>query len=688
MPPIAPPAPRALSARTFVPPAFLALLALAGCVDVPKGATPIRPGDPHVLVIVLDGVRVDECTRDTVSDITGVTGPEWADDIWADLAPDATVVRSIVNPVLASTAPGHAALLMGRAEPIFTVGFQQALGSGIYHPMLPTIFEETRLQLGWAAEDTVFLANTVVPQNITESLYPGYEAVPGTWSAVYEQGSTTAIEQDDTRIVNLLKDSIEAGPPPLYVINLHDADRTGHDGEDAGYEERVAEQDVRVAELWRWLKQNKPGYLDGLLLVVTGDHGRHRHALDGGWTNHGDSCAGCREVPLFLAGEGVAEGAVEEGSYSLLDVAPTIAAHLGVDLPWAEGLPLSPLVGGVSGGRSGEIDVATSGGRVAARVWLDDFASRSEVRVDDEVVSTPGIFAAEAPSLLVGDATYVCFRELSLEPDAEDYLPWRPRCLVDQGSGWEEMGFPTDAVGPFWRPTLVEHDGALWASWLHTPLTRGAYGSDGVRLARWTAESGWSTEQGLGTYFTTTDVTMTPTASGFLVAAVENDGDPEEPYTRHAAVWTFDADGRDDGVERTFYLDELLSEPRRVERTALWADGDRVRLAMLAMDEDTRAVAVVESPDGGAAWGTPSLLPTEGELLVHLTPQWDDGAVVWGAMLDDGTAGLCRAVPGAAEAECVSTGSPRIDSFSVSAGVAAVSVDTGVGQWELGEVRW
>ena len=665
------------------------LLACAETALAPVGATPLRPGDPHVLVIVLDGVRVDETTSTTPSDLTGVTGEQWASNLWADLAPDATVVRSILNPVLTSTAPGHAAMLIGRPEPLFTVGFQVGAGPGLYRPQIPTIFEAARDQLGWSAADTTFLANTPVPESVLESIYPGQEGAGGTWVPVYARGSDTQIEDDDTRLVDLVRASIEAGPPPFFLVNLHDADRTGHRGEDGVYPNRVAEQDAAVAELWRWLTENHPDYVDGLLLVVTADHGRHRHDLDMGWTGHGDSCDGCREVPLFLAGEGVAKGVVAEGTYTLLDLAPTFAAHLGIDLPWAHGLPLTPLVEGGAPGRTGEVDVSVSAGRVATRAWRDDFTARSEVRVDGVPVSTPGVFAAEAPTLLVGTlGTFVCHRELAIEP-VDGNLPWRARCLVETEAGWEELGFPDENVGPFWRADLFEHDGALWAAWVHTPLFRDDSDAlDGVRLARWTPDRGWWPQQHVEAYHTLTDVAAAPTADGFLAAGVVNLPDPDEPYTRRASVWSFDAQGADERGRSAFPLDALLDEPRRVERPAIRAVGDTVDLAMLGVGADARFVAVARSTDGGVTWTEATALPAGGgALLVHVTPQWDGDHIVWGALLDDGTSGLCRATLGGTTT-CVSTGSPRLDSFDVEAGVATVSVDTGVGQWELGDVRW
>lgn len=660
----------------------LGMLALLACAEGPVATTRLQPGDPHALVIILDGVRVEELTSDWASDLTGESGQAFATNTWSTVAASGTVVRSILNPVLTSTAPGHAAIVTGEAEPLFTIGFDDR-GASLYRPQLPTIFEAARRDLGWSEADTVMMANSVVMQGVNKSVYPGLDDYAGDWVMI--ERTTGGLADDDTRAFDVLQSSIRGVPPPLLVVNIHDGDRVAH--ADGDYVGAVEEQDRELGALWRWLETSDPDYLDGLLVFVTSDHGRHRHDLDGGWTNHGDSCDGCREVPLLVAGPGVAEGAVEEGTYTLLDIAPTIAAHLGIELPYAEGLPLSPLVSGVSGGRTGEVDVSTSGGRVATRAWLDDFTARSEVRVDGVPVSTPGVFAAEAPTLLVGTNTWVCFRELSTV-EVDGYLPWKPRCLLEEEGGWRDIGFPDDVVGPFFAPTLYEVDGHLWAGWLHTPLTRGNYGDDGVRLARWDVLSGWSEAEGPNSIFTTTDVTMVPATSGFVLAGGINLTEPEEPYTRRIATWTFSTSGAGGSEGEEFPLDELLDTPRRVERPALSAEGDRVRLGMIAMGGDTRFAAAVESADGGQTWGDPVALPGEGEPFAHLAPAWDGDTLVWATSLDAEHAGLCRARAGDSAAQCVDVGSPRIESFGVTSEGAVVSVDVGVGAWEVGEVRW
>ncbi|MFZ5479935.1 MAG: sulfatase-like hydrolase/transferase [Myxococcota bacterium] len=665
------------------------LLALLACKpkETPWGgelSDALEPGDPHVLVLIVDGVRVDEITGDWTSDLTDTTGEAHAGRVWSDVVADGTVVRSIHNAVLTSTAPGHATLTTGRAEPIFTVAITDG-DPGLYYPQLPTVFDEARAQMGWEREDTVLFANSVVMPSAVATIHPGYEELGGTWAMLADANGS--VVEDDTRLVNELEVLLANAPPPVVYVNIHDSDRAGHAGGD--YVGRVTEVDRLLADLWTWIDEKQPTYRDNLLVIVTTDHGRHRHDLDGGWKNHGDACGGCREQPLILFGEGVRAGVEDDGRYLLADVAPTVAAHLGIDLPYAQGLPLSSLADTANvPGRSGEVAVAVAGQHLAAQRWRDDFDARSEVVVDGEVVSTPGVFAAEAPSLAETSlGTVACWREYTREENDDGYFPWTARCLADTGDGWTDIGFPDPDVGPFWRARIAERDGRVWVAWLHTPKNRGVNGDDdGVWAASWTPDGGWSDPSGTDVQFTTVDVEVAATEDGLLAAAGTSLGDPLGPYSRRIATWGFSTSGAAEGEGEVFDFEYTLSSPRRVERPALAADGDHVRLAMLAFEEGRRAVYWVESTDGGDTWTGPAVV-AEGELFAHVSPRWDGDALVYAALDDAGDAALCRAVPGDTS-ECISLGSPRIDGFDVEDGVATASVDVGVGEWEVVQVGW
>jgi len=62
------------------------------------------------------------------------------------------------------------------------------------------------------------------------------------------------------------------------------------------------------------------------LTAVASDHGGHGHI-------HGTDCDEDLTIPLILAGPGVPPGSTIRGPVSIIDLAPTILSHLGIDRP-------------------------------------------------------------------------------------------------------------------------------------------------------------------------------------------------------------------------------------------------------------------------------------------------------------------------------------------------------------------
>lgn len=660
----------------------LALLAsCAGC----EPEVEVKP--PIAVVLVLDGVRVDEFTSAWPSELTGVPGEEYAEETWATMVPGATVVRAARNLGVTVTAPAHAVLLTGREE--LYANFPIDDGPALYRPELPTLFEEAREQLGLPVEDVVLMGNTELIEGVTSSLYPGLGM--GARFDLVATGDGRA-ERDDEPVFEDLLALLET-EPRLVVVNLHDADRAGHFGEEGEYADNVEKLDDLLAEFWTTLSEERPDLVERMLLVVTADHGRHRHDEHEGYRSHGDSCAGCREIPLLLVG-GARPGQERTDDVALLDLAPTLAAWLDVELPWADGLPYGEAFDRLDAtARSGDVHVALSAGRTAYQRWRDDRSARSEVRVDDALVSTPGIFSAEAPVLLeTADGARLCFRELDLDPDAE-FLPWRPRCLAEIEGEWAEIGFPDAEVSPAFRPALIEREGVLWAVWPRNPdgaADTGLEGEVALAFAPWTAE-GWGAAVTTSALFPT-DAAVAATSRGLVLAVGTNLDPPESRYTRRIRVVPVEVAAEpipDAATDLTF--ESLAGPDARPERPALAADGDAVRLAALVhLAEGDTLVVAATSADGGLTWAEPVALPDAGPPFPHLAPIWDGDQLVWAVAPGDrdGEALLCRAALGDVEAACVGVGGPRIHSFGVEGGEALVSVDAAVGAWERRMVRW
>lgn len=642
-------------------------------------------GPPSVLLIVLDGVRTDELTGTLDSPLTGGSGECWGEETWAGFGAEGTVVRAIVNQGVTVTAPAHVQMLTGRVDPFANFSIPDE-GPGWYLPEYPNVFEELRGQLGLDATDARLLANTTLLEPVAASLNPA-----GGFGATHLMVADGDLpSREDRPVLEAIQGVVDLDRPRLLVVNFHDADRAGHFGDVPDYVEGVAEQDLLLGELHGWLAKEHPGYAENLLVIVTADHGRHRDYLDEMWRSHGDSCAGCREVPLFLVGKGIAAGKVAEGTYSGIDLAPTMAGWLGVDAPWAQGLPLSPLVPSLTdvAARRGDVDLALADGHVATRRYRAEFESRSEVVVDDVVVSTPGAYAAEAPSVVaLDDRLVACFRELHLTPGADEW-PWTARCATRIDGAWADMDFAEPDGGPTFLPVLLPWRGGLAAFWTHNPngiAELGVDGDVGLRAAAWTPTGGWAEHAALSAYFPT-HLTAARLGDVVLVAFTTNDGDEDGGgWSRRTRVARWD--GAVLELLTDVGLDRLLGDSARVERPALSVDGDVARLAVLGIGDESRGVWALESVDSGATWGQPHALPSGGDPFPNVAPAWDGDAVVWAAS-EGGAARICRATLADAAAECVDAGSARVDGLEVSGGAVWITRDAGVGEWETALVEW
>ncbi len=650
---------------------------LLGCKGCDRVAG-IGPAEPSAMILVLDGVRSEEFSSyDRVSDLTGLTGEQYASETWAALGPDMASMSAALNPGITITAPGHAQMVTGRLAPY--ANFAVSDGPGLYLPEYPTIFEELRGQLGVSAEEAVFLGNTELLQGEVQSIQPSSAAFAGHYNLLYDPEKPNAPINDDTPMVEAIEVAVTENRPRLLVANFHDVDRAGHYGAGDAYIEDVKKLDGLIPELWAWLGENDPEYRDNLLVFITADHGRHRHDGDDGWHNHGDTCSGCREVPLLVLGADAVGGTALAGSWTLLDLAPTIAAHVGFDAPWSEGLPIDEVINGGTV-RQGDVDLSRDA--TAWTHYLADDIARNEVIVDGAVVSTAGAMFAEG--VTAGEvagmrgARAACWRELTVDP-AELYWPWLGNCLFDTGDGWVEAGFPEEGVAQNWRPQFLAVEDQIWVVYNNNEDGIGELGADnsvGIRARSWSEEAGWSTPLATAQYFPT-DPAAVVTADGTVIVAFGTNlpGD-EARYSRRVRVNALDVTtGWSTGVD--IDISGVIAGAR-VERPALRVGADTVQIAVVATTEADNLLVVQRSEDLGATWGSSEIVSSN-PVLPHLSPQWVGAELFWGALGDDGNAAICWVVPGNVET-CVGLGSPRLDSFS--ADTRAAVIDVGVAEWE------
>jgi hypothetical protein len=585
-----------------------------------------RPGAQqplNVVVVVVDGIRVDDGFTRDVSELTGEPGADALPWIWRELMEQGTMVTGARNMGTTVTAPAHAILAVGARTPLANLA--NDFGPGVYRPVRPTLFEELRLQQGG---DAVWVANQALVQPVTWSMAVGYgEDVGADWIFVPSEPGSVQPAPNDAPVFARLERLLREDQPTRVAVNLKAVDRTGHYSATlGGYLEAIELVDRPIVELWAQI-QADPHYADNTLLVITSDHGRHRTGEGEYWRNHGDASAGDREIPLLFLGPGVPQGLVVDGPVALADVAPTIAALAGAELPWADGVPIAELV---DGGPQGVARVAAHNGVVAEQRWTGDGAHRSQIWVDDVLLSDPEAFAAEAPSVVSdGVDTWVCWRQVTLDSLS---MPWIPKCAHLRGDQVVATAAgPESTVGPFWRPQLDLFDGVLVATYVHNPDDIGTAGADDDVAARRAAYTspGWTVAEPRST----ARYPSGPSAAGGVLVFAGSPQTNDARDLRRLYAQTLDWDGADFelGIPDRIDTDDArpLNGVWRVERPAVHADGDRIDVLAQSLGEDERGVVHVQSLDGGRTWQPAEMLTLDPLVPAHLDPLWADGLASW-----------------------------------------------------------
>ncbi len=201
-----------------------------------------------------------------------------------------------------------------------------------------------------------------------------------------------------------------AGHPGFALVELDAADEAGHGWGAASreYAQAVAAADAHVREL--------AGSLDltRATLVVTADHG---HVPEGG---HGGPEEAVMHVPLVMAGQGVRAGI--RGTCRQIDIAPTVAALLGLPVPAAN--QGRPLVDALALDPAGRLEVLR---RVLAQraSFLSAYAARLGAPAPANVAATgPADESETARRLDAVDAAEAGIAAARLASERRARLPW------------------------------------------------------------------------------------------------------------------------------------------------------------------------------------------------------------------------------------------------------------------------
>ena len=670
----------------------------------------------HAIIMVMDGARTDETIWDGTSSASGGPTANIIDHMRQDLFSEGTLLRPAYATGVTQTAEGHAEMVTGVRLP--QCNFPSDMGAGTFRPEVPTLFELLTERGDTSTSQVAFIANTPHLIGHTWSLYPGLGEDAGASFTFITQamdgsgGSEEDASDDDPFAILYTQQRLEAQPSRLVVTNLHDIDRSGHTSPDgSSYVEAIENVDRPLVDFWQWLQTNET-YADDTLLVITADHGRHRRHSDQDWMDHGDHCAGCRQIPMFFAGPGIKRGEVLTETWTLDDMSRTVAWMLGVDNPYGSGMLIrSALVNPPDEtGREGEVWPERSGALQASQVWTDDPYNQSQVWVDDEPISSLDAIHAEHPRVLSNGARdFLCWRELTVDHTAGDYVYdswyWQGECRTRlAGAQWQDMAFPEAAVWPFWSPALaLDEQDRLWLAYVDNPNASGETSAEQhIRVLRWDEAGGWEGEdESWDEVAYPIDPSLAVEGDDAWVAFVTSDFTLDDDikkfvrYQRHVQVLHLNwPSGRSPSWSRVLKLEvndsgmgESYSPYARMEHPALLRANGSLWLAFVAYDADKAGMVVLtRSSDDGYSWADHEILDPGGRVIGYIPPRWaPDGTLSWAATASDGAIEICR-WSNTDATTCEQTGSTAIQGLSPSSSNVLVSLYEGDGRWNLQEL--
>ncbi len=673
------------------------LLGSAACAPSSDDA-PRASGGGTVLVMVMDGVRPGESLGDEASLATGESPRDFMPRTWSSLVPQGVRATNAWTLAATTTAPGHAAMVCGRRQPL--ANFPVEDSPGLYRPELPTLPELLRRSGDVPPGQAIIVANSELLSPMTQSLWPlDGEQHAGEFVFVANQDYDDAGSGSDDLVIHQVMQRLIFDHPSFVLANLHQVDRSGHFGSYYDYPDEARLLDRPLVELWEWL-QRQDTFKDNTWMLLIADHGRHSISDDDPtWRHHGCSCNGCRRLPFLLLGPGVNQAAELDDPLLLTDVAPTLAALLDLDMPWADGMVRDDLFQQPTGhpGRSGVAAIAVSGGLVAQVVYKDDPAHRSELRLDGQILSDPQAIAVEAPALATDlDQAWLCFREILLEPQ-QDESPWIPRCLhsSDGAQTWEDIGAPTATATADWQVKLIPWDGdSLLAVYAINPngMAISGYQAEQDRIEAALYQDGsWIVAQAQSVPSFPTFIDAVESDDGVLLAVGASRDGAFARYTRDiytARVQVVEGWPRVSNLKSMGLAPSMGQEGEwRFEHPAMRAGDDGVlELALLAFQDGANNGLVLRSTDHGITWEEPGLLNLPGSTMPNITPRWvEDRAIFAVVDRDTGEARLCA---GNLDSEpvCVDAMSPRILDLAVDQDMVYAIVDRSSGEWE--EARW
>ncbi|HEX9744974.1 MAG TPA: sulfatase-like hydrolase/transferase [bacterium] len=302
--------------------------------------------DTHaVVIVVIDGLRYTE-------GIGG--GDEYIPFIYNELVPRGCLFTNyrIESPTV--TTSSHSSMLTGRTT--------EVPNDGHIRPVFPTFFEQYRdarseylageiasitdpgggifrPDAGTREEIDYLVSRSLEFDSMKTPMFLGKDLISNlnqSSSGRYPDSQIfLADSMRDIEVTDLFRAKLPDVRPTMVLVNLADTDESAHEAVWQYYADAIRQADRWVEEIWNAL-QAETRYRDNTYFILTTDHGRHSPDR-GGFSHHGDFCESCQHSFLLVIGPGIKQGEVFDTRYTELDVAPTVAAMMGFEMPASNG---------------------------------------------------------------------------------------------------------------------------------------------------------------------------------------------------------------------------------------------------------------------------------------------------------------------------------------------------------------
>lgn len=271
-----------------------------------------RVDTTKIVIVVIDGPRyVDTWGKEGQPHI-----PKMADS----LLPQGLLFTNFKNNRHTYTLAGHAALLTGNYQAISNDGSEPPKEVSLLHHYL----KQTTNDSSKTAIVTSKSKLEVLAQTKDHEWKSGF--IP------YTNSGKNGEDREDTETFEEVINTLKTKKPNVMLVQFKGPDTYGHANDWEGYMDSIEETDSLVYELWRYLQMDTV-YQNKTALLITNDHGRHLPGHRDGFVSHGDLCEGCKHISLLALGPDFAKNKLITEEYELVDIAPTVAALLGIKIP-------------------------------------------------------------------------------------------------------------------------------------------------------------------------------------------------------------------------------------------------------------------------------------------------------------------------------------------------------------------